>query len=194
MTLFEKAWIIQRREEGKKPANIAKEIERPALTIYTVPRLQQGENHEPMEETSSSLGSETFRGSQYPDEAALLEWWREKHAMCPVPLSHALLQEKASACAEELGVADFSRPASSGFISRFKEQNSTASKLTCSDSVFAPQQSITAWKKDVLPKLLEQDRPQDIFNADGTGLFFSALLNETLRERPAMVGSSRKIA
>ena len=36
LTLAEKAWIIEQRVSGKKPGNIAKEIERPASTVHGV--------------------------------------------------------------------------------------------------------------------------------------------------------------
>ena len=36
LTLAEKARIIKQRDSGKKPGNIAKEIERPASTVHGV--------------------------------------------------------------------------------------------------------------------------------------------------------------
>ena len=96
LLLKEKAWIIEQREHGRKPSDIAKEISRQKTTIYTV-LSQKTIIMTEWRKGSTSLTRERFRRSGQPEvEAALLEWFREKRTTSSdVVISHAMLQQKA---------------------------------------------------------------------------------------------------
>ena len=121
LMLKEKAWIIiEQRERGRKPSDIAKEISRPKTTIYTV-LSQKTIIMSEWRKGSTSLTREQFRRSGQPKiEAALLEWFLEKRTTSSdVPISHAMLQQKSMDIARRMNIPEESFAASSGFISRF---------------------------------------------------------------------------
>ena len=129
LMLKEKAWIIEQRERGRKPSHIAKEISRPKTTIYTV--LSQKTIMSEWMKGSTSLTRERFRRSGQPEvEAALLEWFREKRTTSSdVPISRAMLQQKAMDIARHMNIPEESFTASSGFISRFKDRHAIVSSI-----------------------------------------------------------------
>ena len=69
-------------------------------------------------------------GSQPEVEAALLEWFREKRTTSSdVPISHALLQQKAMDIARHMNIPEESFTSCSGFISRFKDRHAIVSRI-----------------------------------------------------------------
>ena len=88
------------------------------------------------------------------------------------PISGQLLQEKANKLAMELGVEDFCTL--TGFINRWKTRHGISSKRVCGEEREVSPADTESWRSSVLPPLLEQFKPEDIYNLDETGLFFSS--------------------
>jgi hypothetical protein len=53
-------------------------------------------------------------------------------------------------------------------------------KKACGESNDIRDEDCEKWKRDVLPSLIENYQPKDVFNADETGLFFKCLPDKTL--------------
>ena len=93
-----------------------------------------------------------------------------------VPLSGAIIQEKASQYAKELSIENFK--ASDGYLRRWKERNYATFKTTSGESNSVTPGMVTAWSETSLPTLLYNYDLKDIYNADEFGLFYQCVPNK----------------
>ncbi|GFN99689.1 tigger transposable element-derived protein 6 [Plakobranchus ocellatus] len=110
-------------------------------------------------------------------DRALFTWFKDARSK-NVPLSGPILVEKAKEFAERLGVTSFT--GSTGWLDRFKSRHGIVMKRICGESAAVCQETTEGWKDTQLKKILKEFSPDDIFNADETGLFFKCLPNRTL--------------
>ena len=82
----------------------------------------------------------------------------------------------AQGIAQELGV-DFEVNAS--WIQRCKERHGITFKLVCGEAASVPEDLVAPWIKTTLPGILAKYTPENVFNADETGLFYRCLPNRT---------------
>ncbi|XP_051162414.1 tigger transposable element-derived protein 4-like [Leptopilina boulardi] len=87
-----------------------------------------------------------------------------------------LLKGKANDFATKLGIKDFS--ASNGWFQGFKRRHDIVFKKLSGESKSVDVSVCNQWTKD-LPNLLREYDPEDIYNADETGLFFKCLPDKT---------------
>ena len=111
-------------------------------------------------------------------ESAILKWFsnvREQN----VPVSGPILLAKAEEFAKKLEVENFK--ASTGWLERFKERNGITFKKVFGEakSVDTASTVMTEWEQ-CLRRLLDQYTPDDIYNADKTGVFYPLLPDKTL--------------
>ena len=94
-------------------------------------------------------------------------------------MSGPILLAKAEEFAKKLEVENFK--ASTGWLERFKERNGITFKQVCGEAKSADTAStdMTEWEQR-LRRLLDQYTPNDIYNADKTGVFYRLLPNKTL--------------
>lgn len=52
-------------------------------------------------------------------------------------------------------------------------------RLACGESAIVDLAMVDKWKKDILPSLVENYAPQNIFNVDEADLFYNLLPDET---------------
>ena len=89
--------------------------------------------------------------------------------------------EKASDLAKLLGVPDGQFKILSGWLERFKERHGISFKKVCGEekSVDLASDQMEEWHR-TLSVLLKEYQPDDIYNADETGLFFRLMPDRTL--------------
>ncbi|UYV85048.1 K02A2.6-like [Cordylochernes scorpioides] len=73
--------------------------------------------------------------------------------------------------------------ASNGWLEKFKARRNIAFKRLHGEAGSVDANSVATWKDGIIPSLLAKYSPQDIFNADETGLFYKLLLNQTMTIR-----------
>ncbi|GFO27448.1 tigger transposable element-derived protein 4 [Plakobranchus ocellatus] len=83
------------------------------------------------------------------------------------------MQTSAELIATELGEVNFK--ASSGWLDRFKCRHGIIYTTVCGEAASVDQTVVSDWQNTVLSELLKNSSPQDICNANKTGLFFRCL-------------------
>lgn len=103
-------------------------------------------------------------------EERLMAWFREMRAK-KAEISGPLLLEKARALSDEIGVG---MQFSDSWITRFKERNHLKFATLHGEAGGADTASANHWIKEVLPTILAEYEPHNVFNLDETGLVYRA--------------------
>ncbi|XP_053966944.1 tigger transposable element-derived protein 6-like [Anastrepha ludens] len=94
-----------------------------------------------------------------------------------IPISGPILKAKAMENAGKLGVPNFN--ASDGWLNKWRIRNNVAFKCVSGEAADVNQDGVEQFRTK-LPSLLTGYKPQDIYNADESGLFFRVLPDKTL--------------
>lgn len=95
-----------------------------------------------------------------------------------VRVSGPILQKKAEEIAQKLGHETFR--ATTGWFARWKARQGIKFKKAHGEKQDADFNGAEIWKTNELPDLLKEFDPEDIHNADETGLCFRATPNGSL--------------
>ena len=107
----------------------------------------------------------------------MTKWFRAARAK-NIPLSGPVLKQKALKIAADLGHKEFE--ASTGWLTKFKDRHMIAFRIISGESASVQQQAVDTWTQNLLSEILNKHAPEDIFNADETGLFYQALPSKSL--------------
>ncbi|GBN38579.1 Tigger transposable element-derived protein 6 [Araneus ventricosus] len=132
------------------------------------------ENRQTVVENEANFGpkQKIVRLCQYDDlDKAMLKWIRGIRDRNR-PISGTLMQEKAVEFSKTLGYPDFK--ASAGWLDKFKKLHGLTQKSIYGESEDVPEEVCDCWMQKI-PDILQEFSPQNIFNADETGLFFKCL-------------------
>ena len=113
-------------------------------------------------------------------ETALKMWFTSSRGR-DVPLSGPVLQEKAKDLAKTLNKPDF-KP-TSGWFCRWKERNAIVYKRVHGEKKDAYEPAAEQWIRDVLPELVKNYKPENIYNCDETGIYYRAMPEGTLAQK-----------
>ncbi|CAF1614150.1 unnamed protein product [Rotaria magnacalcarata] len=135
---------------------------------------------ESYEQNESSTKKRNLRDefSQQHDQQ-VYEWFAIQRSK-NIPVSGPLLQERARQIRQQLGgtaASDFK--ASNGWLEKFRIRHNIQHRIICGESAAVDPKTVDEWKKR-LPSIIEQYDPNDVYNADETGLFFKALPDRSL--------------
>ena len=124
------------------------------------------------------MKNKRIRSVHHPDlKNSILTWLKNARSM-NAPVSGPLLCEKALQLAQESQIYDFK--ASDDWLTKFKKRHNIIFKNVTGESGAVIQQDYANWLQDVLPALLKDFAPDDVFNVDETGLFFRLLPDKTM--------------
>ena len=113
------------------------------------------------------------RRGKYPIlERALSIWFKQMRTKKSF-INGSILSKQANILAAVLKIPNFS--CSSGWLSRWKKKENIKFSKAHGEKGSANQKGADEWVKNVLPNLLNGYDPEDVYNADETGLFFKAL-------------------
>lgn len=109
-------------------------------------------------------------------EKALLLWFKQMRESGAL-ISRNMILEKAKKFAVEMN-SDFNP--SSGWLHRWQKRENITLRKVHGEGASANVEAANVFFDNVLPNLVLNYEPKDIFNADESGLFFRALPNSTL--------------
>lgn len=123
------------------------------------------------------VNSRRLKSCEFKDvEECVLKWLKQCRDK-KITIGGPILQEKAQQFAVELGHEKFR--ASNGWLQNFKKRNEIVFRKICGESGSVNETVCDDWK-DKLAELTAGYDPEDIFNADETGLFYKCLPDKTL--------------
>jgi len=164
---------------GKSKKQIASDFGIPMSTLSTWLKNKEEIKNKYL---SGEMGSrrKKFRTSKFPEvEDALIKWFKNARDQ-NISVSGDLIREKARFFASRLGISDSVFECSSGWLERFKTRHNITFKKVCGESKSVDENSdqINEWKKK-LGNILKDYSPDQIYNADETGLFFRLMPDKT---------------
>ncbi|XP_066146779.1 tigger transposable element-derived protein 6-like [Euwallacea fornicatus] len=139
--------------------------------------LQKKEKFRKMWQSGDSLGQKLNRLKNVPQkiDKECLDWFSRIRSQ-NIPISGPLIKAKAKEIACRLKYEQFS--ASNGWLEKWRRHNISFKSISGESADVNPQDVSEFLQK--LPSLLLGYRPQDIYNADESGLYFRALPDKTL--------------
>lgn len=175
LTIREKVKIISQIDGGKRKIDVAREFNIPPSTLTAI--LKKKEKILLKSRTSENLNIKKIRNTthQQLEEAVML--FIDQSRSLNIPLTGAIIQQKAKIYADKLGVINFK--ASDGWLSKLKKRHNIVLKIMSGESHDVNMDAVNEWT-ETLPNLLKDFEPEDIFNMDETGLFFKCLPTKTL--------------
>lgn len=164
----EKLKIISEIERGLKQVDAAKKYGIPQSTIATFMKKRK-DIEDAVEKSKVDSKRKRFKLAVNDDvDRATLRWFHEMRAQ-NLPISGPLISEKARKFATMLGNKDFK--ASNGWLSSFRERHGIVFKTIVGEEKSAPVDDAISWKQREKQKIEEMYSPDDVYNADETGLF-----------------------
>ena len=177
LTVKRKLEVIERVESlppGKKKKYIAAEFGIPQSTLSTI--LKDKEKLL-VTCTTGNAKRKRYRESTKPEvDAALYQWFTAARADS-IPISGEILKSKAEEFSTEFGVPEWS--CSCGWISRWKEHHNIAFRSVSGENASVDKSLCEDWRSCILKPLLSRYDPNDVFNADETGLYWRMLPDKT---------------
>ena len=132
------------------------------------------------EKNESSTKKRNLRdeSGQQLDEQ-VYEWFVAQRSK-NIPISGPLLQERARQISLELGGASTGTfKGSNGWLQKFRKRHGIKHRVICGESATVDPAIVDDWKER-LPLIIGKYAPNDVYNADETGLFFKALPDRSL--------------
>lgn len=173
LSLSEKVQILDKVKDCYPGSNMGFVAAKFGLPRSTMLRLLQ--NEEKIRSEAEKLPASRKRtrpGKNIEVEKALKEWFEVVNRR-GVRLDGKIMKKKAELFARELGYPEFK--ATNGWFCRWKSRNEIKYKRVHGEKASADFSGAKNWKTSALPRLLEQFSPDDIYNADETGLYYRAM-------------------
>lgn len=104
------------------------------------------------------------------------EWFSRARSR-NIPVSGPLVKAKAREIAEQSGYSNFT--ASDGWLQKWRKRHNISFKCISGEAADVNQEDVNQFMEK-LPSMLLGYQPEDIYNADESGLFFRALPDKTL--------------
>ncbi len=165
-------------ETGKKTKTaIAKELNIPLNTISTW--IGKSDYYkDAYQKQEFGVKVKRLKKGNYEDiEDALDQWMRNARSRNLI-ITGPIIKEKAEELAKEMGHHEFK--ASNGWLDQMKVRKDLKFRAIKGEAKSVPTDAVDAWRNTLLPQLLQEYSPDNIYNADETGLFYKLMPNKSL--------------
>jgi Tc5 transposase DNA-binding domain len=172
-----------KKNPNAKHHEIAKEFmnKYPGLQLdrSTVSKILK--NQDLYKNINEDIAENTYRhrSVKYPRLELAMTIWVQQIIAANMILSDDLLKEKGMEFARALDISEKSLSFSSGWVTKFKRRNQLRRITLHGEAASAPIQLLPEMRTQ-LQEILSHYHPNDIYNADETGLFYRMLPNQTL--------------
>lgn len=178
---------------GKSQRELADELQVPRATLQKLVANEATLRKEAENLTTNDMQlvkkKRNRTGKDSEVEESLLIWF-EKATAKNLPVTGPILSEKAEALARRLGKLDFK--ATDGWLNRWKVRNNIVFKRAHGEAQSADIIGASSWRASTIPNFLSEYRPEEIYNADDTGLYYRATPDGSLVFRKAALSGSKK--
>jgi predicted DNA-binding protein YlxM (UPF0122 family) len=179
LTLVEKIQLIRDNEEQISYRALADKYK---ISIGSVSNIikRKAEYMQDYEHNENSNKKRNLRDefSQQLDQK-VYEWFVTQRSK-NIPVSGPLLQERARQIRQELGGATADHfKASNGWLEKFRIRHGIQHRVISGESAAVDPVTVNEWKQR-LSSIIDKYDPNDVYNADETGLFFKALPDRSL--------------
>ncbi|CAM4904757.1 unnamed protein product [Rotaria socialis] len=179
LTLAEKVELIRKNEQNVPYRKLAGEYKISIGSVSNIVKrkVEYIENYE-QNENSNKKRNLRDEFSQQLDQK-VYEWFVQQRSK-NIPISGPLLQEQARQIRQQLGgsnAGDFK--ASNGWLEKFRKRHGIQYRTINGESASVDPATVDEWKKRLVV-MIDKYNPNDVYNADETGLFFKALPNRSL--------------
>ena len=177
ISIKEKLQIIESIEKGEKQASVGQRLGLTKTTVNTIWKKKETLKRQ-FESSDYNDNCKRFRAANNKDiDDALLLWFKQARSQ-NITVNGPILMAKANSLAKDFGNDAFT--ATTGFIDRWKIRHAIGMKKVSGEEKSVAEEDIKPWISDALPDLLKRFKPEDIYNADETGLFFKLQPDHTL--------------
>ncbi|CAH0718342.1 unnamed protein product, partial [Brenthis ino] len=175
ISVDEKVCVIRAIEKGEKKSDVGRRFELSQSTVATIWKNQKTILQAALEGNLSKK----LRKPKFEDlDQAMLSWFNNQRQN-NVPISGPIVKAKAEKFANQLGIIDFK--ASEGWLGKFKHRHQITYGKMNGEARDVDMNVTNNWISTVWPNLKMKYSPEDIFNADETGLFFKLTPDKTLK-------------
>ncbi|XP_062538252.1 tigger transposable element-derived protein 4-like [Armigeres subalbatus] len=176
LTVAKRVDIIEEYESsGAKVSEIAKRFQVPQSTVSTI--LKNREKWRKRKLENGNLREKRAKAPMNENLERALLIFVSQARQNDIPLSGMLIREKACQLAERLSVTGFK--ASSGWLFKFLKRHQISFKKICGESAAVDSIMAENYMTNILPGLIKEYEPMDIYNADETGFFYKCLPDKT---------------
>ena len=130
------------------------------------------------------------RSGKDPEVEEALNKWFKSVLDKGVRISGVILRSKAEEFAVRLGKPGF--VATEGWLSRWKARHQIKAKRIHGEKSSADFEGAEFWVSTVLPQLLQEYTPENIYNADETGLYYRATPDSSLCYTYEQISGSKR--
>lgn len=183
--------VIRKIENGKRQVDVCRELNLPGSTVRTI--MQNAEKIKRSVQSTTPLSAtktSRTRNTMIEKMEKLLTYWIEDQNNRDMPLSQAVIMEKARGLFEELekqnsdesstssSVETFA--ASRGWFEKFKVRANIHNIKICGEAASADVGAVKDFTKSLKSLIAEKKYPPElIFNVDETGLFWKRMPSKT---------------
>lgn len=146
--------------------------------LSTIVRIVQQEHkiRSMVLETGNTSRKRLRKGNYKELDQAVAIWFQQMRLKNAI-ISGPMILEEAKKFAEKLEIPNFEP--SNGWLGRWKAKENITFQKFHGEKGAADQAGAAEWIKNVLPALLADYDPKDVYNADESGLFYKALPSGT---------------
>lgn len=181
LTILQKVDILKKLDEGTPPRCLSKDFGISCRTIYDI-RKNKEKILNFYTSSDSDKGIANRKSVRPPKNAdldvILFEWFKQRRSE-NIPITGPLLREKAKELHKELKLTE-SCDYSQGWLTKFKNRHGIRYLKACGEKVGADTEAAEEFI-DFFSKFIKKEglTPDQIYNADETGLFWRCLPRNT---------------